>query len=206
MSFLSAVWQGPELLLFLPLAFLRSRGERCHFWRGLQLNSLEHNGCPGLAWAPGGEFPTLHGSLAPLLFAAEVEEFLQGRATSEGRTQIYRIGGSPWAVYFFAEGSAYLQFVDQVLFIGTLFDEYFFPLSYFGVCVVSCPWVLVHIQSVTFPRRRGSTPRTPSCARQRWCWCFGIRINFAKWHVVSAWVRLDVFEPPMQNSPAVAVG
>lgn len=45
--------------------------EQCPFQQDLQLNFTEHNGCPVPLWAPGDEFPTLHGSLGLLYLQQE---------------------------------------------------------------------------------------------------------------------------------------
>lgn len=45
--------------------------EQCPFQQDLQLNFSEHNVCPVPLWAPGDEFPTLHGSLGLLYLQQE---------------------------------------------------------------------------------------------------------------------------------------
>lgn len=54
--------------------------------------------------------------------------------------------GHPSVFYFFTEKNTFFQFVTQVLFIGNLFDEYFF-LCHLPVAVLS-PASCARLQSV----------------------------------------------------------
>lgn len=130
-----------------------------------------------------------------------MEECLQGRAASEGACGS-AVSGAPPAFNFFAEENTFFQFVAQVLFTGSLFDDYFFPchLPVSVLSPVSCflctstvcvPPFALKEGSYFFQQEEEGMPRIPSCTRQRG-WCFGIRISFATWRVVSAWVRLNI--------------
>lgn len=128
--------------------------ERFLFWQNLQLNFTEHNGCPMPCLGARGWIPHASWIAGPSLSAAETEEYLQDRATSEG-PHGSTVWDTLWLFHFFAEGTTLFWFVAQVLCGGNLLDSYFFPCHLSVSLLAPCSPPLVHIHRLCFVLKEG---------------------------------------------------
>lgn len=95
--------------------------EWCHFWQICNWTSLSTMAVLCLAWVPGDEFPTLHGSLVCLY----LQQKQRNACKAEPLLRVHvdpQCLGYPLSILFLCWRNHILWFVAQILFVGDLFD------------------------------------------------------------------------------------